>query len=87
MQLTFILRKKEVKAARQLLTDTKLGKSKPVITKEKTWNKIGSMVTIFKIWRYKANKIGQGLDVSKHDQVIDNMQGSLIQEVLLSKCL
>lgn len=45
------------------------------------------MVAIFNTWRNKADKTGWGLDVSKHDQIMDNTRGSTIQEVLISKCL
>lgn len=63
----------------------KLREIKFEITREKIQDKIGSIVTIFKIQKNKANKKSQGLDILKYDQVIDNIFKSIIKEILLSK--
>lgn len=70
------LKGNKAEAARKLLADTRLGETKLGVTKEKTRDKIGSMVAIFKTWRNTADETGWGLDVTKHDQVTDNTRGS-----------
>lgn len=80
------LKGNKAEAARQLLADTRLGEAKLGVTKEKTRDKIGSMVAIFKTWTNTADETGWRLGVPRHDQVMDNTRGSTIREVLLSKC-
>ena len=63
-----------------------MGQTKLGVTKEKTRDKIGSMIALYKTWRNKADETGWGLDVTCHDQVMENTRGNTIREVLIQKC-
>ena len=76
----------KAEAARQLLVDTRMGQTKLGVTKEKTRDKIGSMIALYKTGRNKADETGWGLDVTWHDQVTENTRGNTIREVLIQKC-
>lgn len=80
------LKGNKAEVARQLLYDTGLGQTKLGVTKEKTRDKIGSMIALYKTWRNKAEETGWGLDVTYHDQVMENIRGNTIREVLIQKC-
>lgn len=67
------LRRNIAKIARQLLINTKLEETKPRVTTKITWDKIRSMVSIFNTWRNKIEKTGWSLDVSKYDQIMENI--------------
>ncbi len=54
--------------------------------KRKTRDKLGSMIALYKTWKNKAEETGWGLDVTYHDQVMENTPGNTIREVLTQKC-
>lgn len=56
--LLLYLKGNKAEAARQLLHDTGLGQTKLGVTKEKTRDKIGSMIALYKTWRNKAEETG-----------------------------
>ena len=62
--LIWYLKGKKAEPARQLLHATGLGQTKLGVTKEKTRDKIGSMIALYKTWRNKAEETGWGLDVT-----------------------
>lgn len=50
-----------------------MGQTKLEVTKKKKkQDEIGSMIALLKTWRNKADETGWGLDVTCHDQVIEN---------------
>lgn len=53
------LKKNIAKATKQLLANIKLRKIKPRVTKDRNLDKIGNIITIFKIQRNKVDKIDQ----------------------------
>lgn len=66
---------------------TRLNVTKPGVTKEKTRDKIGNMIALYKKWRDKAEKTGWGVNVKDHNQVADSGSGLItIREILISKC-
>lgn len=84
--LLLYLKRNKAEAARQLFIHTKIGQNKLGVTKEKTRDKIGTMIALYKMWKSKANETGWGLDVTCHDQVMENTKRNTVQEVLIQKC-
>lgn len=73
--------------AMNFLVSTRLDVTKPRVTKEKTRDKMGNMITPYKRWRNKAEEIGWGVNVKDHNQVADSGSSLItIQEILISKC-
>ena len=71
----------------KFLVTTGLDVTKPGVTKEKTRDKIGNMIALYKRWRDKAEKTGWGVNVKEHDQVADSGSSLMtIREILISKC-
>lgn len=54
-------------AAMKFLVTTGLDVTKPGVTKEKTRDKIGNMIALYKKWRDKAEKTGWGVNVKDHN--------------------
>ncbi len=79
-------KKNKVKAVRHLLHDTRLGRIKLEMTKEKIRDKIGNIIIFYQTWKNKMDKIKLGLDIIYHDQVIENIKENIIQKVLIYKC-
>ena len=74
-------------AAMKFLVTTGLAVTKPGVTKEKTRDKIGNMIALYKRWEDKAGKTGWGVNVKEHDQVTDSSSSLMtIREILISKC-
>lgn len=83
--LLFYLKGNETEAARQLLVDSRMEETKLGVTTEKTRDKIRSLTALYETWRNKADETGWGLDVTCHDQVMENTRGSTIREGLIQK--
>ena len=62
--LLLYLKGNKAEAAKQLLHDIELGQTKLGVTKEKSRNKIGSMIALYKTWRNKVEETRWGLDVT-----------------------
>lgn len=71
----------------KFLVTTGLDVTKPGVTKEKTRDKIGNMIALYKRWRDKTKQTGWGVNIKDHDQVADSGSSLMtIREILISKC-
>ena len=74
-------------AAKKLLYDTGIAETKSGVTKEKTRDKLGTMIKLYKDWRDKAETTGWGVDPANHHHIANKSIGlQTIQEVLVLKC-
>lgn len=71
--LLLYLKGNKAKTAKQLLVDIKMGQTKLGVTKKKTRDKIESIIALYKTQRNKADETGQGLDITCHYQVMENI--------------
>lgn len=67
------LQENKVKAAKQLLLDIGLRQIKFEVSKEKMRDKISNMIPLHRTWRNKEEETRQGLKITYHDQVIENI--------------
>ena len=73
--------------AMKFFVSTDLDISKPGVTKEKTRDRIGNMLTLYKKWRDKVESTGWGINRKDHDQPPDDGASSMtIRQILIFKC-